>query len=334
MPKNKKANKNQAANKSGTAANPSNRNPNNNNKQPPIKNPLLKAQNTFLQSLPTKLRKNFFSNTQTDPSTRAEVWTQQADLGEDLVNKYAWATPDERCMKILQYFGDKNGIAEIGCGSNAYWSRMMKKCGVNVMAYDFSLGDGGKITDGEKAGDSKSSKKKKRKRGPEQNSKTFDDGFVIHRGGPEVLNQKKLLNRVLFLCYPDEDVMEESTKNDDNSESMGAACLEHFKGDTVIHVGELYGDTPSMDQAPWGRSSGPVFQQRLASEFHCILRAKLKNWLHVNDTISVWKRTELCSIVFQGEDDDESDDEVEYRHIPEEQILPSDLAAPCARHLL
>jgi len=315
MPKNKKAK--------------ANKNDGNNTKQP---NPLLKAQNVFLQNLPSKLQKNFFSNQQTDPSTRAEVWTQQADLGEDLVNKYAWATPDERCMKILQHFGAKNGIVEVGCGSNAYWTRMMKNCGVDVMAYDFSLGDGGKITDGEKAGDSKSSKKK-RKRKQEQNSKTFDDGFVIHRGGPEVLKQKKLQKRVLFLCYPDEDVMED-TGNDDNAESMGAACLEHFKGDTVIHVGELYGDTPSMDQAPWGRSSGPEFQQRLASEYHCILRGKLKNWLHVNDTISVWKRTELCSIVFEGEDDDESDDEVEYRHIPEDQMLPSDIAAPCAHHLL
>ena len=138
--------------------------------------------------------------------------------------------------------------------------------------------------------------------------------------------------RALFLCYPDE-VAFTSEESDDECETMGAACLKHFKGDIVIHVGELYGDTISMDQAPWGRSSGAEFQQRLHSEYHCLLKAKLQNWLHVRDTISVWKRTKCCSIVFQGEND-ESDDEVEYGHIPDNEILPVDSAASCVSHLL
>ena len=164
----------------------------------------------------------------------------------------------------------------------------------------------------------------------------FEDGFGIHQGGPNILaNTEKIGKRSLFLCYPDEDVMEDS-EGAEAAESMGSSCLEYFTGDTVIHVGELYGDTPSMDQAPWGRSSGPQFQQRLAAEYHCILKAKLTNWLHVMDTISVWKRSELCSIVFAGddEDDNDSDEEVEYRHIPKDEMLPTDVAAPCAKHLL
>jgi hypothetical protein len=308
-----------------------------------IKNPLLIAQTQFLESLPPKLRQKFFSNQHIDPSTRAEVWSRQAELGEQLVNDHSWATPDARCMKILKHFGQKikkksgssGGIVEIGCGANAYWARMMFRHKIDVMAFDFSLVDGGKITDMEKDGGSKqaksstTSKSKKRRRQVEK--KTFDDGFVIHRGGPEVLAlNKEAQNRALFLCYPDEDVME------GDRSSMGAACLEDYKGDTIIHVGELFGDTPSMDQAPWGRSSGPEFQQRLAAEYHCVLKAKLTNWLHVHDTISVWKRTELCSIVFQGDEDDDedSDEEVEYRHIPKNELLPSDIAAPCCKHLL
>lgn len=322
-------------------------------------NPLLKAQNEFLESLPKKLCKNFFSNQHTDPSTRAEVWSSQADLGERLVNVHSWATPDMRCVKILKYFGEKakedinpneinsklqssGGIVEIGCGANAYWSRMMFRNGIDVMAFDSSLGDGGKITYVEKDGGSKqhasmSKKSKSKKRERDADKKMFDDGFVIHRGGPEVLSSnQEAQNRVLFLCYPDEDVMDEVDERKEFSTSMGAACLENYEGDTVIHVGELFGDTPSMDQAPWGRSSGPEFQQRLAAEYHCILKAKLTNWLHVRDTISVWKRTELCSIVFQGDedDDDDNDEEVEYRHVPEDERLPSDTAAPCCQHLL
>jgi hypothetical protein len=292
-------------------------------------NPLLRQQTKFLDSLPKKLRTHFFSNQHTDPIIRAETWSRQADIGETLVNKYAWATPDERCMKILDFFGKKHGIVEIGCGSNAYWARMMNNYGIDVVAFDALLGVGGKITEAEKKGDSKSSKKRKRQGG--QKTKTFADGFIIHRGGPEVLKRNELKNRTLFLCYPDEDIVEGDSGHE---ESMGASCLEHFRGDVIVHAGELFGDTPSMDQAPWGRSSGSLFQQRLASEFHCILKAKLKNWLHVNDTISVWKRTELCSIVFQGDNDEDSDEEVEYRHIPVHERLPIDVAAPCVKHLL
>ena len=307
-------------------------NPNKKKKSKPQKpsikkfeNQLHKTQSEFLASLPSKVRENFFSNKHTDPDTRAEIWSQQADIGEEAVNQYAWATPDEKCTKILKHFS-KCGIVEVGCGANAYWSRMMFSNGIDVKAYDVSLGQGGQITLGEKKGQSKLQKKES------VAVKKFDDGFQIACGGPEVLKEKRNHKRTLFLCYPDEDLMEDEDGN--VMESMGASCLEHFEGDTVIHVGELYGDTPSMDQAPWGRSSGAEFQQRLSSEYHCILRVRLQNWLHVNDTISVWKRTELCTIVFQGEDDDESDDEVCYRHIPKDQMLPTDIAAPCAKHLL
>eukprot|EP00554_Chaetoceros_debilis_P004935 CAMPEP_0194088342 /NCGR_PEP_ID=MMETSP0149-20130528/28743_1 /TAXON_ID=122233 /ORGANISM="Chaetoceros debilis, Strain MM31A-1" /LENGTH=317 /DNA_ID=CAMNT_0038771965 /DNA_START=69 /DNA_END=1018 /DNA_ORIENTATION=+ len=297
------------------------------------KNPLLKAQSQFLQSLPTKVRDNFFSNKQVDADTRAEIWSSQADLGEDLVNQYSWATPDERCLKILKHFAP---IVEIGCGANAYWARKMHERGIDIMAFDTQLNQGGQITSNNADGAStiestststKSSKKRKRK-DKDDGKKVFEDGFVIHQGGPNILdNTEKIGKRSLFLCYPDEDVMEGS-EGVEAAESMGASCLEHFTGDTVIHVGEVYGDTPSMDQAPWGRSSGPQFQQRLAAEYHCILKAKLTNWLHVMDTISVWKRSELCSIVFAGdeEDDNDSDEEVEYRHIPKDETLPTDVA--------
>ena len=115
---------------------------------------------------------------------------------------------------------------------------------------------------------------------------------------------------------------------------MGADCLDHYKGQYVIHVGELFGDTLSMEQAPWGRSSSPDFQDRLAAEYHCVLKASLTNWLHVRDTISVWKRSETCTIVFAAEGENDEEEEVEYKHIPVEERLPTDLAAPCLQHIL
>jgi len=272
-------------------------------------NPLLDQQQQFLSSLSTNDRTNFFSNNSVQVDRRAQVWMDQADIGSELVNKYSWATPDERAVSILQHFGP---IVEIGCGANAYWCRVMQDAGIDVIGYDTQPEKGGKIQ----------SKKKKKK---QQDSSPFS----ITTGGPEVLSTDVVdENRTLFLCYPDEDPQAEG-----GSISMAASCLEHFRGTHVIHVGELYDSLISVE--PWGRSSSPEFQTRLNSEYHCLLRAELPNWLHVRDTITVWKRSETCSIVFAADDDDDDEEEeVEYRHIPVEERLPTDVAAPCLAHLL
>jgi hypothetical protein len=284
-------------------------------------NPLLDQQRTYLQSLSDNDRDNFFSNTSVDPERRAQLWMDQADLGSDLVDRYSWATPDERALIILKKFSP---IVEVGCGANAYWCRVMKAAGIDVLGYDIKPKVGGKISADKKEGEK-------------------PHGFPIMTGGPEVLAKEHLKNRTLLLCYPDEESLapddkdEEDGGEDEGSDeplSLGSACLEHFQGKHVIHVGELYGETLSLDQAPWGRSSGPDFQQRLASEYHCVLKASLTNWLHVRDTISVWKRSEICTVVFDAEDEDDEEEEVEYRHIPKDEILPVDIAAPCLAYLL
>jgi hypothetical protein len=95
-------------------------------------NPLLTAQQHFLNSLSPTERNHFFSSTHVTPERRAEIWEEQADLGETLVNSYAWATPDPRLIKVFQHFAP---IVEVGCGANAYWSRWMNAVGgVDVIA--------------------------------------------------------------------------------------------------------------------------------------------------------------------------------------------------------
>ena len=303
-----------------------------------VDNPLLKAQSKFLASLSSKVKEHFFSDNHVDGESRAKVWMQQADVGEELVNKYAWASPDERAIKILREFSP---IVEIGCGANCYWAKMMNEVGIDVVAYDVAVDGGGRISH---SGDIKEETKKgKRKRSINDFNPDFDaQQFPIRSGGPEVLSSDPISKsgRSLFLCYPDEDDAASTAPNDDNANkvpvSMGAECLEHFQGDFVIHVGELHGDTISMDQAPWGRSSAPEFQQRLAAEYHCLLKATLPCWLHVRDTISVWKRSDTCTMVLESNSDDkeDKDEEIEYKYIPPEEILPIDAAAPALQHLL
>jgi len=297
-------------------------------------NPLLGAQQSFLKSLAPQKRTHFFSPKHVTPEQRAEIWENQADLGETLVNSYAWATPDPRLLKVLKHFGP---IVEVGCGANAYWSKWMNaQVGVDVVALDLSLVEGGKISA------EKPKKKSKKNKASDGSIKT--GGLDIRQGGPAALSEDAEIRdsgRTLFLCYPDEDVLQDDDDEEGEapSMSMAAACLEHFTGSTIIHVGELYGDTLSLEQAPFGRSSSSEFQQRLAGEFHCVLKMKLENnWLHVSDTLSVWKRSETCCMTFQNDDesdgDDGSDDDAYYKYIPPEEVLPIDLAAPCVAHLL
>lgn len=283
-------------------------------------NPLLSRINEFLQKIPKKERDGFFSNELVDPERRATLWMDQADLGERLVSQYSWAIPDARAIAILKHFSP---LIEIGCGANAYWCRLLVKLGgVDIVGYDQNPSRGGRI-------------KKENERG------TMEIDFKVRQGGPEVLREASHAGRTLFLCYPDEGGEEEGNTDEDqlSASSLGAQCLREYQGKFVIHVGELFFDqTLSIDQAPWGRSSGPEFQQLLAKDFHCLLHVRLPSWLHTCDSLSVWKRSETCSIVFaadtDGEEDGESDEEFQYRYIPMEERLPVDRAAPCLQHLL
>jgi len=313
-------------------------------------NPLYRKQQLFLSSLTPQQRDFYFSSLSScaiTPDQRAKIWMEQADIGEGLVNRYAWATPTKECLLIFREFSP---IVEIGSGSNAYWAKyMMEVAGIDVVAYDMNLQKGGKIRS--KATVRAKEMKYRLKKSDDELSDYIDDSseLVLRKGGPEVLKLSELRNRTLFLCYPDE---EDSSVQGDNKHisnsreednmrplSFGWECLNEYKGTHVIHVGELavLGDaTLNMEQSPWGRSSSSEFQQRLASEFHCIAKIQLPNWLHVRDSISVWKRSEVCQMVFEGDDDeeDEEDEIIEYRHIPPAEMLPRSIIAPCMAHLL
>ena len=285
-------------------------------------NPLWREQRQFLDGLPEQVRDNLFSS-DIEADVRAEIWEKQAVLGETLINEYAWATPDDRAVNIIKQFSP---IIEIGCGRNAYWANLLQEAGVDVIAYDVSPGSGGQVGEGGTQIQTQRPKKKYKK--------GVRSRVQVRQGGPEVLRGKKIRKsgRSLLLCYPDEGFL--VGEEEEESSSLGSACLDNFSGTHVIHVGELFGDSLSMLNAPFGRSSAPLYQQRLAGEYHCLLKASLQNYLHCKDTISVWKRSKRCTIVFEGENEESSDEETDYKDIPAEERLPLDLASPAWEHLL
>jgi len=320
-----------------------------------MNNPLLEEQTRFFATNGIKDHERYeFFSPKISSDRRAKLWMEQADIGEELINQYAWATPNSTAIRIMKEF---TPLVEIGCGSNAYWCRTLRQAGIDIIGYDVNIVGGGKI-------DNENGNSMKKKASKEKNSPSF-----LKPGGPEVLKSKELQKsgRTLFLCYPDEeddnddgddDKPSSSSDDDDDDDddedekeeeeettmttnlpsSMGWQCLNNYIGEYVIHVGETFLDSNyAMEQTPWGRSSSPEFQQRLSSEYHCILKVELPNWFHTRDTLSVWKRSMISTIVFAADDDEEDeeeDEEVEYRHIPMEERLPINIAAPCMAHLL
>jgi hypothetical protein len=90
-------------------------------------------------------------------------------LGTQLCEKYSWAIPDNRALRILQEFSP---LVEIGCGK-AYWAKLLRDMNVDIVAVD-------------KYASIKSS------------------WTQIIRGEPKVLQRNDMKHRNLFLCYPDE----------------------------------------------------------------------------------------------------------------------------------
>ena len=95
-----------------------------------------------------------------------------------------------------------------------YWARLLRDAGVDIVAYDHKL--------------------------PPKKQRWTD----LVKGGPEVLQNHS--DRALMLCYPDD--------YEDSEASMAQSCLSNYRGDTIVHIGELLGETCCMP-SPWSAVS-------------------------------------------------------------------------------
>ncbi|XP_046840825.1 uncharacterized protein LOC124434927 [Xenia sp. Carnegie-2017] len=94
--------------------------------------------------------------------------------------------------------------------------------------------------------------------------------------GPKIL--EKFGDRVLLLAWPDKD----------EQSQFSLDCLHHYRGDIIIHIGELHGETLSSN--PWGQSTSKRFQLEMAKSFRCLYRRRLPNWPGFMDSFSIWCR--------------------------------------------
>ncbi|XP_022780549.1 uncharacterized protein LOC111321833 isoform X2 [Stylophora pistillata] len=96
------------------------------------------------------------------------------------------------------------------------------------------------------------------------------------KGDPRILCDYE--DRALLLSWPDH--------AEDCPFSLD--CLKYYKGKTIIHIGELFGETLSSN--PWGQTTSRAFQLRLGETFRCVSRVQLPNWPGHMDSLTVWSR--------------------------------------------
>ena len=137
-----------------------------------VKALLPSAENSYLKNF-QKLKRtigcwdSFFTVPEQD---RIESWVRLEVLGNAMCEKYSWAVPDSRTIRILKNFSP---LIEIGAGKG-YISKLLQDEGVDIIPFDREI-------------DEKTAWTK------------------VQIGGPKKLLKICAKGRNLFLCYPDED---------------------------------------------------------------------------------------------------------------------------------
>lgn len=130
------------------------------------------AENAYLKNF-LKLKKTigcwdrFFTVPEEE---RIENWVRLEVLGNALCEKYSWAVPDSRALRILKRFSP---LIEIGAGKG-YISKLLQDGGVDIIPFDREVDENSAWT-------------------------------KVQIGGPKQLSKQCAKGRNLFLCYPDED---------------------------------------------------------------------------------------------------------------------------------
>ena len=231
-------------------------------------------------------------------ATEHGVRVPPARLGsaaEALRHAFAFAVPCAAALDAVAAL--RVGVVEVGCGT-AYWACLLRERGVDVVAYD-----------------ARPPARPSAERGDGENA-FFGAAFAddVERGGPEVLRSHA--DRALFLCWPVRP--EEAARGDEaRDEPWDAACLDHWHGDTLIHVGEwtekrksasgdgarvsgdvsgnVSGDAPfprgtSLVDHPAGLTTSRQFQDAVEAGFELQKVVRLPNWPDARDDLTVWVR--------------------------------------------
>ena len=150
----------------------------------------------------------------------------------------AFACPSDAAVNALKVFSHGCGLMEMGAGVG-YWAMVLRSAGVDVLAYD-------KIPPSSSS--SSSGKASVKQMASNEYHGRFDEWSEVLYGDAATGRDT---NRVLMLCYP--------PPND----PMAVRTLRGFTGSRLAYVGEILGDTGTVDfelllASEWNLTHDPI----------------------------------------------------------------------------
>ena len=188
---------------------------------------------------------NLYNRTENEPEDQMSTYVRLDVIGSALCERFAWAIPDNKALRIISTFSKK--IIEIGCGKG-YWLSLLQKSKQYEMESCVGV-----------------------------DKYAIEDPHIetVIKGTPSILQNKKYKEHTLLLCYPDqgEDVSAQCLEYYDGNIiiHIGELCMTH-------------NSTKVMGtQAPFGRTTSSEFQVTLMAEWHMLLSYKLESFPFAND---------------------------------------------------
>eukprot|EP00929_Paragymnodinium_shiwhaense_P080631 TRINITY_DN42063_c0_g1_i1.p1 TRINITY_DN42063_c0_g1~~TRINITY_DN42063_c0_g1_i1.p1 ORF type:complete len:377 (-),score=96.56 TRINITY_DN42063_c0_g1_i1:529-1659(-) len=185
---------------------------------------------------------------------------------EPLQRAFACGLPGETALDCLAKHAEASGgIVELGAGSG-YWAKLLRERGVDVVAFDSKPPGVGAGND------------------------LFVKSFsTVQLATKEAIAAAAVSRRMLLLVWPFNEAKERQTA--DGGNCWDACALHNFTGDVVAHVGDLRKTCGSGDSGvPWCVTTSDDFQRLLRQEFCLEDEVTLPNFLHYQDTLTVWRR--------------------------------------------
>lgn len=180
-----------------------------------------------------------------DPWSRIDGYQERQAVREEAILDYAFAVPDGDALEVIAGLAP---IVEMGAGTG-YWAGLLRARGVDVIAYDQTPGHG--IESGAAAG-----------------RRLYTE---VLAGGPAALAAHP--DRTLLLVWPP------LWHEGDDEADMSVACLDHWRGRSLVYVGDWQGATAS-----------DAFHQRLRGEFVEVACHVIPQWDEVRDRLWVFER--------------------------------------------
>lgn len=183
-----------------------------------------------------------------------DVFTKVRMKRDFLVQKYSWAVPTEEAIRRI---AELSPIVDWGAG-NGYWAWLLREAGADVDAYSIDPGNNDSCTAifPNKVNDEPTVKRL-------DPSGAWTD--VKKCKSPTKLRSLKA--QTLLLVWPPYD------------DPMAADCLQQFKGEVVVHVGEHRACT-----------ADDTFFDMLEKDWEEVDCIEIPSWNGIHDDVWIWRR--------------------------------------------